>query len=93
LTVGLLVIDILIDEAFSLKDKRSVLKRTIKKLRDNFNVAVSEIDYHDVWNESKLALVTVSNEGKNVDRVLQNILNYIEADKNVELIKSHVEMF
>lgn len=87
------MVEILIDEAFSLKDKRSVLKRTIKKLRDSFNIAVSEVDYHDIWNESKLAIVTVSKEGKNVDRMLQNILNYIEADKNIELIKSHVEMF
>jgi hypothetical protein len=93
LTIGLLVLEILIDGAFSLKNKRSVLKRITKKIRDNFNISTSEIDYQDIWNKTKIAIVTVSSDSKGVDRVLQNVLNFIEDDKEVELLNSHMEKF
>jgi uncharacterized protein YlxP (DUF503 family) len=81
------------DSAFSLKDKRSILKRLKKRLRDNFNIAISEIDFQEIWNESKLAIVTVSSNSKYVDKVLQNILTFIENEKDIELLKSTVEKF
>lgn len=93
MTIGLLVIDVLMDSAFSLKDKRSILKRFKKRLRDNFNIAISEIDFQEIWNESKLAIVTVSSNSKYVDKVLQNILTFIENEKDIELLKSTVEKF
>lgn len=93
MTIGLLVIDVLMDGAFSLKDKRSILKRIKKKLRDNFNIAISEIDYQDIWNESKLAIVTVSSDSKHVDMLLQKVLTFVEDDANVELLKYSMEKF
>jgi uncharacterized protein YlxP (DUF503 family) len=85
--------EVLMDGAFSLKDKRSILKRIKKKLRDNFNIAISEIDYRDIWNKSKLAIVTVSSDSRHVDMLLQNVLKFTENDKDVELLKSSVEKF
>ena len=85
--------EVLMDGAFSLKDKRSILKRIKKKLRDNFNIAISEIDYRDIWNKSKLAIVTVSSDSRHVDMLLQNVLKFTENDKDVELLKSSVDKF
>lgn len=93
MTVGILTIEILIDEAFSLKDKRSVLKRVKKRLRDNFNIAIAEIDYQELWNKSKLAMATISSDSKNVDRVMQNILTYLEDDRSVEILRYSLEKF
>ena len=48
-TIGVLTLELHIEAAHSLKEKRHVVKSLKERLRGRFNVAVSEIDYHDVW--------------------------------------------
>ncbi len=50
--VGLLTLELHIPDAQSLKDKRQVLRSLKDKLRRQFNVAVAELDHHDVWQRS-----------------------------------------
>src|SRR5579863_8801924 len=62
--VGLLTLELHIPDAQSLKDKRQVLRSLKDKLRREFNVAVAELDHHDVWQRSVIGVVTLSNEEK-----------------------------
>jgi hypothetical protein len=77
--VGLLTLELHIPDAQSLKDKRQVLRSLKDKLRRQFNVAVAELDHQDVWQRSVVGIVTVSNEEKHVNEVLQKVLD--EADR------------
>jgi uncharacterized protein len=77
--VGLLTLEIHIPDAQSLKDKRQVLRSLKDKLRRQFNVAVAEMEHHDVWQRSVVGVVTLSNEEKHVQESLQKVLN--EADR------------
>ena len=58
--VGLLTLDIHIPDAQSLKDKRQVIRSLKDKLRRQFNVAVAELDHHDLWQRSVVGVVTAS---------------------------------
>ena len=54
--------------------------RSLKdKLRREFNVAVAELDHHDVWQRSVVGIVTLSNEEKHVREMLNKVLD--EADR------------
>ena len=77
--VGLLTLELHIPDAQSLKDKRQVLRSLKDKLRRQFNVAVAELDNQDVWQRSVVGVVTLSNEEKHVNEVLQKVLD--EADR------------
>jgi uncharacterized protein YlxP (DUF503 family) len=77
--VGLLTLELHISDAQSLKDKRQVLRSLKDKLRRQFNVAVAELDHQDVWQRSVVGVVTLSNEEKHVNEVLQKVLD--EADR------------
>ena len=77
--VGLLTLELHIPDAQSLKDKRQVLRSMKDKLRRQFNVAVAELDHQDVWQRSVVGVVTLSNEEKHVNEVLQKVLD--EADR------------
>ena len=68
-----------IAHAQSLKDKRQVLRSLKDKLRQKFNVAVAEMDHHEVWQRSIVGIVTLANEEKYVREVLQKALD--EADE------------
>jgi uncharacterized protein YlxP (DUF503 family) len=73
--VGLLILELHIPDAQSLKDKRQVLRSLKDKLRREFNVAVAELDHHDAWQRSVVGVVTLSNEEKHVRESLQKVLD------------------
>jgi len=86
--VGLLILELHLPEAQSLKDKRQVLRSLKDRLRANFNVAVAELDFEDTWQRSVVGVVTLSNEEQHVEEALQKVL--AEADRILgPLLTSH----
>jgi uncharacterized protein len=86
--VGLLTLELHIQHAQSLKDKRQVLRSLKDRLRAKFNVAVAELEYHDTWQRSVVGVVTISNEEPHVEESLQQVL--AEADNILgPLLVSH----
>jgi uncharacterized protein YlxP (DUF503 family) len=77
--VGLLVLELHLPHAKSLKDKRQVLRSLKDRLRKKFNVAVAELEYQEVWNRSIVGVATLSNAAPHVERSLQEVLE--EADR------------
>lgn len=59
-SVGVLILELRIEHAQSLKDKRQVVKSLKDRLRGKFNVAVSEIEDQEAWQSAVIAAVTVS---------------------------------
>jgi uncharacterized protein YlxP (DUF503 family) len=69
--IGVITFELRMDEAHSLKDKRHFVKSLKDRLRNKFNVAVSEIAYQDVWQHGLVAAVTVSPDHARAEKVLQ----------------------
>ena len=72
--VGLLTLELHIADARSLKDKRQVLRSLKDRLRRKFNIAIVELDFHDVWQSSTVGIVTLSNAEQHVEESLQHVL-------------------
>ena len=72
-TVGVLTLELHLDGAQSLKDKRHTVKGLKDRLRSRFNVAVAEIDYQDLWQRALVSAVTVSSDHKHAEQVLQMV--------------------
>ena len=70
-SVGVLTLELRLDDAHSLKDKRHTVKSLKDRLRAKFNVAVAEIDYQDLWQRSLVSAVTVSGDRAHAEQVLQ----------------------
>lgn len=58
--IGVLTMELRLEHAHSLKEKRHVVKSLKDRLRHKFNVSVAEIDDQDLHNSSVIAAVTVS---------------------------------
>lgn len=72
-SVGVLILELHIEESHSLKDKRHYVKSLKDRLRAKFNVAVAEIDYQDLWQRGVVAVVTVSADQAHAEQVLGNV--------------------
>jgi uncharacterized protein len=70
-TVGVLTLELRLQDSHSLKDKRHTVKSLKDRLRAKFNVAVAEIGYQDLWQRSLISAVTVSCDHGHAEQVLQ----------------------
>lgn len=71
--VGVLTMELRIEHAHSLKDKRQVVKSLKERLRRRHNIAIAEIDYQDLWQSALLSAVTVSSSRQLAEQVLQAV--------------------
>jgi uncharacterized protein YlxP (DUF503 family) len=89
--IGVLTLEIVLQNSHSLKDKRHVVKSLKDRLRARFNVAVAEIDYQDLWQRSVVAAVTVSSDHGQAEKVLQSVEEEAAALLGAELTGATVE--
>ena len=71
--VALLTLELRIEHAQSLKDKRRVVRSLKDKLRASFNVAVAELDSTNLWNRATLGVVSVSESRDYLDGLMKNV--------------------
>jgi uncharacterized protein YlxP (DUF503 family) len=71
--VGVLTLELRIEHAHSLKEKRHVVKSLKDRLRGKFNVSVAEIDDMDLHNSAVLAVALVSASRPFAEKVLQAV--------------------
>jgi uncharacterized protein YlxP (DUF503 family) len=60
MAISFLTIELRIEAAHSLKDKRQVVRSLKDRLRANFNVAVAELDPNDLWQRATVGVVSIS---------------------------------
>jgi hypothetical protein len=71
--VGVLTLELRIEHAHSLKEKRHVVKSLKDRLRHKFNVSVAEIDDQDLHNSAVIAAATVSSSKDFAAKILQAV--------------------
>ena len=62
------------------------------RLRNRFNIAISEVDDQDKWQKSTLVIVGVEKEKGYIDRQLSKIINFIENFHQVSIVDYEIEM-
>ena len=50
--IGVLTLELRLENSHSLKEKRHVVQSLKDRLRHKFNVSVAEIDYQDLWQRA-----------------------------------------
>ena len=62
-------VELYLPQVRSLKEKRSILKSLIQKIRNSFNVSISEVDYHDKWQRAALGVGVVTTDPAQLDSI------------------------
>lgn len=91
--IGNCIVEIYIPDTLSLKEKRSVLQGLKNRIRNKFNVSISEIDRNDNHKRSILAVATVSNNRKYVDKMLASVIKFMERQRQFEIVNYRTEIF
>jgi len=93
--IAFLTLELRIEGAHSLKDKRQVLRSMKDKLRNKFNVAVAELDATDLWQRATIGVVSISGSQDYLQGLMQNVereAGRIASSTGAEITDSFVEL-
>ena len=71
--IASLTLELRIEGAHSLKDKRQVVRSVKDRLRSSFNVSVAELDPSNLWNEATIGIAAVSHSRDYLDGLLKTV--------------------
>jgi uncharacterized protein YlxP (DUF503 family) len=71
--IAFLTLELHIEAAQSIKDRRSVVRSLKDRLRTTFNVSVSELDAAELWNRATIGIVSVSPSRDYLDGLMKNV--------------------
>lgn len=94
--IASLTIEIRIEGAHSLKDKRQVVRSLKDKLRAHYNVSVAELEETDLWQRATIGVVAVSSSRDYLQSQMQQIEKQavrIANDNGAEVVDTFVEFF
>ncbi len=89
--IGYLECDCMIYDAQSLKEKRAVLQRIMTRLKQKFNISISEIDHQDVWQRTKIGIVSISSSKSITERELQKVLDFLDSFPEIERAETSLD--
>ncbi|MCE2457333.1 MAG: DUF503 domain-containing protein [Dehalococcoidia bacterium] len=92
MNVGVAKLTLRLSGSSSLKDKRRVINSIRERVRNKFNVAVAEVDQNESWQTAVIGITCVSNNVRHADQTLDNVLEFIEADRpDAEVVDCEME--
>jgi uncharacterized protein len=96
MAIAFLTLELRIEAAHSLKDKRQVVRSLKDRLRASFNVSVAELDAADLWQRATVGVVSISGSRdylrglmEKVERSATRIVN----NAGAEITDSFIEYF
>jgi uncharacterized protein YlxP (DUF503 family) len=89
--VGILSVELHFPEAGSLKGKRKYVKSAKAQLQNRFGASVAEVDFHELWQRSRLTLSCVAREEREAVRLLDEAERYLHGQE-YELVRAEREI-
>jgi len=71
-----------------LKEKRQIIKSVMARVRNQFEVAIAEVEDNDLWQIATLGITCVSNSQQHAGDILEHVRHYIEESRPDLLISN-----
>ncbi len=71
--IAFLTLELRIEAAHSLKDKRQVVRSLKDRLRAHFNVSVAEMEANGLWQRATVGVVSISDSRDYLEGLMRNV--------------------
>ncbi len=92
--IAFLTLELRIEAAQSLKDRRQVVRSLKDRLRNSFNVSVAELEPGTLWNQASIGVVSISSSRDYLDGLMKNVerqATRIANNHGAEIVDSYLE--
>ena len=90
--VGTGIIEIFIADSNSLKEKRAILSRILKRTQNEFNVSIAEIGGNDQWKRALIGFAVVGNDKPYINGKIDHIFNFIDRLQLAEVMNTRFDI-
>lgn len=91
--IGACEITLHLPDSHSLKDKRQIVKSVIARIRNQFDVAIAEVDENDRWQIAVIGISCVSNSSQLASNLLERIQRFVEETRpDLQLANAETEI-
>ena len=91
--VGVMTAQLSLHGIASLKEKRSIVKSLIGRLKSRFNISIAEVDHQDSKSIAVLGVAVVSNDSRFIDQQFDAIVSFMRNDGRFYLGQVERETF
>ncbi len=93
MVIGTLTLHLFLPSVHSLKEKRSITKSVIARLRNEFNVSVAEVAEQDRWQLAVIGVACVSADTAYAQGQLQAVVNWLAENRpDLEVSLAEIEI-
>jgi len=92
--IATLTLELSIEHAHSLKDRRQVVRSLKEKLRHAFNISIAELDEAVVWNRATIGIVAISGSASYLAgqlREVESAARRLCVGLGCEIVDSYIE--
>lgn len=89
--LAVLMLDFHIPQSHSLKEKRRVIKSFKDKVKNKFNVSITEVAELDKWQRAIFGVSMIGNDQRHLNECLQQIVNMVVYFPEMQLLSSKIE--
>ena len=82
--------ELFIPAAQSLKEKRRIVKPLVEGLRRRFSLSVAEVDHHDAWQRSAVAVAAVASHPDLLQELIVAVRDFVDTADELELMSFDV---
>ena len=78
--VGVLTAQMHLHGINSLKEKRSIVKSLVGRLKSRFNISISEVDHQDEKTSAVVGIAVISNDTRFINQQFDSIIGFMRGD-------------
>jgi len=92
MVVGYGIIQLRIPTSGSLKGKRSVLNKILKRAQNEFNISIAQVGRLNDHQTAEIGFAITGNESRFINGKIDHLLRFIDDLKVAEILNSKIEM-
>jgi len=92
MVVGVCCLRLALHDVFSLKEKRSIVKKIIERVRARFPVSIAEVGDNDILRSAQVGFSMVGNDRAYINCCIDNVIDYVESLYLAEIVDQQMEI-
>jgi uncharacterized protein YlxP (DUF503 family) len=89
----MLICELHLPVARSLKEKRRVVKSLVERLHARFRVSIAETDFHDLHQRAQLAVALVDRSPAGLERRVDEMRRLVDTYMEASVVRWDLELF
>jgi len=92
MVVGVCCLRLALHDVFSLKEKRSIVKKIIERVRNRFPVSIAEVGDNDIWQSARIGFSIAGNDRHYINSCMDKVIDYIESLYLADIVDQQMEI-